>query len=450
MNSGVLQFSLGIKDAQFNSALARTQAAMAGVKNKTAAMASGLSDAGGAMLGMRSRTEVLRHSLDALGGNFGVLGGLSRMMLDPMTIGFAAVFGVMTVINRELEKGQERMRNFLKETGKANDFLKGIVSARPTNTDEWTELVKLITKASEKPADIKSFGEGIIGVQKGTDENKADAAQEQLDLEQKKIELLREQRKISAADAAKRIEALKNQAVLQKNLDERTSIQHEIKTRQADLRHVQELAAATPMPQALERKQKADARVDDLQNQLKGLPGAIVKNKELTDQAQRNFLKTGDKTYLNAFENSRDRGSRLEDKLGFAKSAFPGAAQEASDANVGVENAKNYKSRGTELQGNIVGLQNKLGVTVDRQNKLTPLELEKNRLDAIKKTEPENHYKPEATSIEKMGFVMGGGSSPILELNRRTASATEKSVMALNKIVDLLGGGSPAGATNQI
>jgi hypothetical protein len=61
-----------------------------------------------------------------------------------------------------------------------------------------------------------------------------------------------------------------------------------------------------------------------------------------------------------------------------------------------------------------------------------------------------NHYKPEATSLEKMGFVMGGGSSPILELNRRTATGVEKTVTLLGKISGQLSGAFGGAATNQL
>ncbi len=53
------------------------------------------------------------------------------------------------------------------------------------------------------------------------------------------------------------------------------------------------------------------------------------------------------------------------------------------------------------------------------------------------------HYKPEANAFEKMGFVMGG-ANPILELNRRMATGIDRTVSALNKISGQLAGGGDA------
>jgi hypothetical protein len=61
-----------------------------------------------------------------------------------------------------------------------------------------------------------------------------------------------------------------------------------------------------------------------------------------------------------------------------------------------------------------------------------------------------SHYKPEVTAFEKMGFVMGGGANPMLDLNRRTATGVEKTVNLLTSINRLLGGAGAGGAVNQI
>jgi hypothetical protein len=46
----------------------------------------------------------------------------------------------------------------------------------------------------------------------------------------------------------------------------------------------------------------------------------------------------------------------------------------------------------------------------------------------------EKHYKPEFTSLEKMGFVMGGANNPMLDYAKRTASAAERSLAFLGQI----------------
>jgi hypothetical protein len=46
----------------------------------------------------------------------------------------------------------------------------------------------------------------------------------------------------------------------------------------------------------------------------------------------------------------------------------------------------------------------------------------------------ESHWKPEGTSLEKMGFVMGGNNS-LLDFSRRTAAATEKTAAGVARLV---------------
>jgi len=62
----------------------------------------------------------------------------------------------------------------------------------------------------------------------------------------------------------------------------------------------------------------------------------------------------------------------------------------------------------------------------------------------------QNHYKNESNIFEKMGFVTGGSANPMIDLSRRTASATEKTVNLLTSIRSLLGGAGGAGAVNQL
>ena len=416
MSANLLQFSLGMETAGFIDGIKRSETALANVGNKTAAFAKGINHAGGEMIGMRERTEVLRHSLDQMGGSFAMLGGLSRMMLDPLTIGFAAVFGVMELVNKAFEKSAEEAKKFTGAAQGVENIIKGIVAARPTSTAEWVEFAKQITALTEHTADLKQFADAFVDVQKGIDDNNATAGQEQLEIEQQKIELLHAQGKISAADAAKRIEALKNQAVLQKNLSERTSLQHELAGRQSELKHVNELAARTPLAAALDKKMKADANAADLQKQIEELPKAIQGNKNLIAQEQAKYNSAATDPWARTearerIEGLTRRNEVLGNSLDSAKQQFPGAVAAAGGADEDFKNAQGYKARAAELNKMIPGLQNKLTITVDRQKKTTPFALQKNHLEALK-TGMADH-KMEHTSLEKMGFVMGGAVSPL-------------------------------------
>ena len=417
MSANVLQFKLGMDSAGFIDGIKRSETALASVGNKTAAFANGLHHAGGEMLGMRERTEVLRHSLDQMGGSFSALAELSRMMLDPLTLGFAVVFGAMELMNKAFEKSAEEAKKFTGAAQGVENIVKGIVAARPTSTNEWMEFTKQIAALTEHTADLKGFADAFVDVQKGMDENNATAGQEQLEIEQQKIELLRAQHKISSDDAAKRIEALKNQAVLQKNLSERTAIQHELSGRQSELKHVSELASKNPIASALDKKMKADANVADLQKQIEDLPKAIEGNKNLIAQETAKYKSSSVNSWARSeagerIEQLNKRNEQLGDSLNSAKQQFPSAVTAAGGAHEDFKNAQGYKSRADELDKMIPGLQNKLTLTMDRQKKTTPFALQKNHLEALKKEIVPN-YKTEHTSLEKMGFVMGGSSSPM-------------------------------------
>jgi hypothetical protein len=403
--SNVLQFSLGMHDVNFGSTLAT---------------------AGKAMLGTREKVEILRHSLDNMGGSFGALAGLSRLALDPMTIGFAAAFGAVELFNRGMENSERVMENFLKIAEPVEAIMRGILHARPSNTDEWVSWTEQIGKMTEHNADVKSLGDAFNDVFKGQDINAAEAANEQLAVEQKKIELLREQGKISQADAAKRIEALKDQAVLQKNLNETQGIKNEIARRQAELAHVNELANRSPSEQAaLAKKISADNAVADLRKQIEDIPKAIAANQKVIETAKSNekhgsVFSEGE--WWNQSNDAQKRNQQLLASLAAAKNQFPGAVAAADAASEDLTTAKNYKSRSQELSHTIIpNLQNTLGVTKERQSKMTPFEMMMNMLDALmdgltdkqKKFNPiANTFKGDVTSFEKMGFVMGSPSNP--------------------------------------
>jgi hypothetical protein len=61
----------------------------------------------------------------------------------------------------------------------------------------------------------------------------------------------------------------------------------------------------------------------------------------------------------------------------------------------------------------------------------------------------ENRYRAQYTSLEKMGFVMGGANL-LLDVNRRTATATERSARTLDRIAGLLGGPESPALANQV
>jgi myosin heavy subunit len=427
-------------------------AALDGLKNKTSAMASGFTAGTREIVGMREKTEVLSNSLDRVGGSFGSLGSLARLALNPMTLGFVAVFGAVDMFNRSMERSQERMHAFLKESVGVSNIIRGIVGARPTDTASWALLAEQISKIDEKTVDPKRFGDAFVDVQKGTDETNASAGQQQIEIEQQKIELLRDQGRISAADAAKRIAALKEQAVLQKNLDERKSIQDELSARKSELGHLNQVAAKSPsVESALATKDQADTKVEDLKKQMEDLPKAIAANANVIQTATDNAKGSswaGDKQawYQKAID-ARDRDGKLQAQLTAAQGQFPGAVKAAGSADEDLENAKTYKARQKELPTIITGLQNKLGVTVDRQNKMTPGEMQKIDLEKQKKLLEPIHSTKAPTSFEKMGFVMGGQN-----YQQQVVNNTAKANILLGQILGALGagGGGGGGATNEV
>lgn len=420
MNAGVLNFALGLQNAGFNQALAGSKNAVNGFTKQTAVMASGIERGSGEFIGMRERVEVLRHSLDGCGGSLGALGGLVRLALDPLTLGFAAAFAASEIFNRSLEESQKKVESFFKLASGVEAIVKGILEARPSSANTWADLVDMLGKMEEKLMNLRSLQDGFNDMSKAIEGNNNDAANEQLDIEQKKIELLREQRKISAKDAAERIEALKDQAVLQKNLAERTGIQNEIGRRQSDLARIKQLATRTPdEATAIVQKKYADDKVADLKKQLEDLPKAIAANQGVIASATgmaKGTKNVPDKmSWYELAYRAQDRNAQLQASLGDAQSQFPGAVKADVTADENLGNAKNLKTRSKELTDIIGNLGINLAVILDRQRKMTQMQFDINHLEALTAglTAMPVTYHTQWTGLEKMGFVMQGLKNPL-------------------------------------
>ena len=458
MSTGI-EFHLGMDAGDFIREVTQSEDSLKKFNQAAHNAGRHVSEAGHEVLGMREKVEIARHSLDAMGGSFGMLGEFARMALDPMTVGFAALFAAVEFVNKSLEASNERMKEFAKQGMEVEKIVKGIVAARPTGTEEWMAQVKQAAAASHPKANLNFYADLNQDAEKERNKNQSDAVQEGISLEEKKVELLRDQGRISAADAAKRLEALKNEAVLQKNIAETLALKSEISGRQADLDEVRRQQAANPLNSAFEKKQAADAKVNDLQKQLEELPKAIAGEKNLQKEAE----EKSKAMYLNPHERGQwldqssqagSRADQLQAQLNRARGEFTGAANDQAAASAGYENAQGYNARGTELTQQLTTLKSKLGTTQDRQRKMTPMELERNRIEAMEaatkgeKSEERGggKHKTEATSLEKMGFVMGGGNSPMQETNNilRQMLAQQRAQHVENK----MGGG--IGPSNQI
>lgn len=421
-----IQFSLGMDAGDFVRGVTQSEESLKRF-NQAAHDAGGrMKESGAEMLGMREKVEIARHSLDSMGGSFGQLGGLARLALDPMTIGFAALFAAVEFVNKKLEESAKRMEEFAKKGIEVQKIVKDIVAARPTATEEWMAGVRKAAEVAHPAANLNFFADQSQDVAKEGNKNTADAAQAAIELEQKKVELLRDQGRISAADAAKRIEALKDQAVLQKNLSEQIAIKSELNGRKSDLAEIQKQAAANPISSAFEKKQEADARVADLQKQLEDLPKAIAGEKlqaaDAAGKAKGTYLDASERgQWTDQRDQANSRAAQLQAQLDKARGEFTGAANEQAAAGAGYENAQGYQKRGVELREQVAALTNKQSSVADRQRKMTPYEMEKNRIEAeaaaTKGQTTDKYKKSDGTALEKMGFVMGGGGSPMKETN---------------------------------
>lgn len=419
MAGNLIEFAIGLNAKDFNQGVENMNRSVAGFGPK---FAEGMASGNREVVGTREKVEILRHSLDQMGGSLGSLGNLARMALDPMTVGFAAVFAGVELLNKSLEAAAKRMEEFQKSAIGVENIVKGIIEARPTGSQEWIELLHAIQEAGKSGQ--SSFLEGLAGfssrsdeLQEGMDTNKGDATQQQLELEQQKIELLRQAGQISAADAATRIEALKDEMTLQKNIAEQKIIKDKISGKQSDLREINRRAQQNPVEAAAAKKQQADATVNDLQKQIIDLPKAIQGNEKLRKEAEEKakgfYLNPKEKfKWQEQAENLGSRNAALSGQLEKAKVQLPGAVTQQTQAAQGFNDAEGYRNRGKELNSQIAGLNTQLSVTKDRQSRMTPIEMEKHRQEALAKQlkaeqNMESPHKVDATTFEKMGFVMG-------------------------------------------
>lgn len=456
-----------MKDAGFMATASNGIKAMEGMKGKAEAMGKGFAEGGREMIGMRERVEILRHSLETMGGPLAKLSDLTRMALDPMTLGFAAVFGAIELFQGGVERANKRAESFIESSRKVTDAIREINEARPSETGAWVAYVEQIAKLGEKFQDVKTFGENFLDMLRNSQSIQMERADFLLDIEIQKIKILEEQGRISQQDGDRRIANLKNQAVLQKNLAEQTNLKKQLTALTGEKSDLVSRAARQPgIESATGSKIKAENTVEDLKNQIEKIPkiiekaeataklatahaketsqttvGAVAKNAGLGTLGaifgpvgllgagkNANLNQQEHNSFVGAAEQSEHMVETLRKQLESAKAQLPGAVAAAARADEDTHNATGAKERLKELDSQIVGIQNKLGQTVERQKALTPAQIAKNNLEAISKmaTVPNSsHFAPSPTSLEKMGFVMSGQNNS-LDYARRTAMATEK------------------------
>jgi len=427
--SAVMQFSLGLNAGNFLSSVSKAEKGIDGLNvsasNFTKGMAyftKSVSDGERELLGAREKTELLKRSLESMGGSFGMLGGFARMMLDPITIGFAGIFAGVEAFNSSIERAFERMHDFQKECSDVEHVIKSIISARPTENEQWAQFLEIMGSLSEKGSNIKELAAGFDKVMQGQQANSGDAALADLENEMARVELLKQSGQISREDAAERIKALNDQMVLQKNLNDLNAINTKISGVKSDIGENNKLAGQHPLDKAVADKQAADARVADLTKQVTELPKAIEDDRRLAGIAR----EKSKHMYLNPNESWEwgkqadqltQHADSLEGQLNTAKGELPGAIGAQTSAHENFSNAKLYADRKDELGSKLAGLTNDLSLAKDRQAKLTPAELEKNRLAAMQ-NEIIPAHKTDSTTFEKMGFVMGGGTgNPMRDTN---------------------------------
>jgi len=151
--------------------------------------------------------------------------------------------------------------------------------------------------------------------------------------------------------------------------------------------------------------------------------------------------KDSDKRLAEAGKKFKEKWAGFSSKLGDFQSRAPNAFKLSDIFGTPAKNFKEFQKTGGTKSG-------VWGPIVDAMSRAPKPKGVDKIGDSLQPTV--NHYKPEFTSLEKMGFVMGGGSNPILDLNRRTATAAEKTVALLGKISGQLDGNNGGSVTNQI
>lgn len=433
--SNRLEFSLGMKTGDFTGPLTGATRAYDGFLNKTQALNRGLRESGGEVLGMRERVEVLRNSLDSIGGPLGRLSDLSRLALDPMTVGFAAVFGAVEIYNYFIEKADERNKRFVESAGEVNKILHSINSARKPESQSNTEALTDIAKANEHLQDYHSFWDGIMENIRASQEAGLAAQDQDFKLKKQGVDLLVEQGQISRQEGARRVADLERQAILLRAQTEQLNIQRQLRALGNERAGLQEKIARQPdVASSAIAKSNAESNVADLTRQIEDLPKAIAAAQASAREAQENSNHSSTESEAGMWTGKmRDQlglAQELSDRLDAAKAALPGAVNAVASADENVQNSAAAKARVKEINDAIQQLTVKLTSVKDSQKQLLPGQLAAVDQEAAQKTVMKQEYKFEPTQFEKMGFIMSGGN-PAIDYQRRTAIAAERTANQL-------------------
>ena len=296
-------------------------------------------EAGGETSGMHEKVTELRKVLGKMGPEYAELGGLLKFAMNPAVLGTVAAIAVTKMYFKHLEEVEQKYRDLIRLGQTVNDDMREIIAARPTEIDSWMKLVEQMAELKVNVGSARADFDLINNTLRAKDQNTA------------------------------KYSADKDQA-------ERDVITNEIARAKSEIEAAK--AVAGSRTGNVETTQKAandaDARRDDLKNQIEKLPKAISDAQAAIDEAKR--FKIGPLTSDAEIARNREflesqvnLKARLEDQLERAKKQFPGAVTDAAQAAENLRAAKENNQRLTDLSRTIGELNAKLDILKDEQGK---------------------------------------------------------------------------------
>ena len=417
MSAGTLGFDLILADKGFAAGLQKAGASMDHVKGMAGGMQHGLEEAGKEVLGHREKVEILRTSLEQMGGPLGKLGEFSRLALDPLTIGFAAVFAAVEYYNIAMEHAKQMNEEFEKSADKVGESVKKVFEAMGSQHGKEEAEARAQVKAGETPVDMKSEGQQAMDNLLAGQKAAAEAAKQAVELEKQRIQNMVAAGKLSKDDAAKRVQTIEREAALRRANQERWDTQAQIKLLEFQKKNTAGIVNSYGTDKEVAgKKYEADHRVEKDKAVIDNNPAAIAALREQDKQVRKNikgslFLPdlSGRDWYKEDAEILKQI-HRKEQEYKDARKDLAPALQDQSSTGQAVSAHDAGQEQQREIDHQLQVLREKLKNLPALQKITLPLELQS--IDATKAAADLKDLAPqhrtEATSLEKMGFVMGG------------------------------------------
>ena len=322
-----------------------------------------LNSAEGQTLGMREKVEVLHLGMRNLGASFPELGGMIRLLFNPMTAGFAAgILAIESYFNWQ-KKVEQKYKDMVDSAEKVNEALRKINKSGATADEQFIavnrSMAGLNNSAHTLGIEIErdtNFAKNFEQVMEGVLENQRASDEEATKIGKDRLELLRAMGVINDSTKTKLEAQLEHQLKLKEIEDKRLGVQQKLADKISEYNQMISRVGGQPtqgqLTTAASAKEAAEAAATKNEEAIKKLPEII---KDLKNEA----AAAASEARRHPFdEGEADRYRQLSTDLQNQAAALQAHYEAALAANQGLEqnkaateqNFKNLTENSTKLQ----------------------------------------------------------------------------------------------------